>query len=139
MVARFGVDQDGSAAIEFWQEKTETKGLTPPVSGVESRKTSAVVEQIAEALGTYGPVTIPRVTRLIADSHGPAEKVLEALAVVKPPESARDPLAWVLSMVLEYLAGRYTPEFPKKKISVRDQRMADAFRMSREIKEGKIA
>lgn len=138
MVARFGVSESGAAAIEFWQEKTETKGLTPPVSGVHSGKTNPVVQQIAEGIGTYGPVTIPAITRMIAASHAEPEKVLQSLSVVKPPENAENPVGWILSMVPRYFAGAYKPKKPEKRVSERDQRALNAMR-GIYGKEGKIA
>ena len=141
MVARFGVAQDGSAAIEFWQEKTETKGLTPPASGVQSGNTDPIVQQIAEVVGSYGPVTIPAITRMIAASHATPEQVLQSLSVVKPPEGAENPVGWILSMVVRYFAGAYKPRAAvEKKRSERDQRALNAMRgIYGSKKEDKIA
>jgi hypothetical protein len=138
-------EQPKSTPVNVAQDDSNKRRSQPKSTPVKSNPyskekpaTDPIVQQIAEGLGTYGPVTIQRVTQLIAACRATPGKVLESLSVVKPPENARDDVAWMLGYgIPEYLAGRYVPA--KKKVSARDRRALDAMRFSRELKEGKIA
>lgn len=115
---------------------------TPVKPKPKEAATDPIVQQIAEVVGSYGPVTIPAITRMIAASHATPEQVLHALSVVKPPESAENPVGWILSMVLRYFAGAYKPRaaVAEKRRSERDQRALNAMRgIYGSKKEDKIA
>lgn len=117
---------DKSQVVE--RDSTPVKSRETPPKPKEKPATDPVVQQIAETVGSYGPVTIPAITRMIAAAHATPELVLESLSVVKPPDNADNPVGWVLMMVPRYFAGAYKPAESRKKKqqSERDRRAFDA-------------
>lgn len=113
-----------SATSEVIRESTPVKSArgAPPKRAVSGPSADPVIQEIAAIVGTYGPVTIPAIVRMVAASHVSAEKVLQSLSVVKPPENANDAIAWMMSMVPRYHAGTFKPRAagPKPK-SAREQ------------------
>ena len=133
------VSKKTKQVIEPERDSTPASFAKPSPKSKEKIATNPVVQQIAEGLSTYDPVTIPAVLGLIKRCDATPERVLESFVAIRPfaPEGAS--AGWFIRMIPQNIAGTYNPGQPKKKLSARDQRMADAFRMSREIKEGKIA
>ena len=101
-----------------------------------------IIEQISAIIGTYGPVTVDAVLRLVRASHVSSEQVLSALSVVKPPEDAVNPVGWLMKMIPLYCSGEYKPaqHVNRKPSGAEGRRLAayeEALRKARE--EEKIA
>lgn len=120
--AAFEVKSDPVKSVASQENRDYTPQTKP------SSKTDPVVQQISDVIGSYGPVTLPAITRMIAASHVPADEVLISLAEVKPPEGAENPVGWILAMVPRYFAGVYKPSLSSKK-----KKQTERERLAREI------
>lgn len=115
-----------SKTSEVIRDSTPVQKRSPVAKKPNAPTVDPVVQQICDAIGTYGPVTKDAITRLIAAAHAPAEQVLKACGEIRPPESAENPVGWMMSMIPRYIAGAYKPRSGAKKQSERDKRAMDA-------------
>lgn len=99
-----------SKVSESQRDSTPVKSPAKPASKAKEKPpTDPVVQQICEVVGSYGPVSLPAITRMIAAAHATPEQVLSSLSVVKPPEDPDNAVGWILTMVPRYFAGTYKP------------------------------